>query len=882
MRQTYFFLGLVVAVSAASVDSCPGYTVGEIVQSRSSLTADLSLAGDACNVYGSDVSNLKLLVEYQTDSRLHVKIYDAEEQVYQIPASVLETPSGQHGSSSSASDLTFSYTTNPFSFAVQRRSNQDVLFNATGLVFESQYVRLRTSLPQNPNIYGLGEDSDSFRRETNDYTRTLWNRGAAFLPQHQSLYSSHPIYIEMRDGQAHGVFLSNSNGMDIKINQTELEGQYLEYNIIGGVLDFYFLSGPEPADVARQYAGVVGTPVEQSYWTYGFHQCKYGYEDVMMVAEVVYNYSQANIPLETMWTDIDYMDLRRTWTLDPERFPLHKMQELVTYLHDHQQQYIIMVDPPISLNDSASYDAGKEKDLYIKWANGTDFVGTMWPGPISYVDFFHPSSSDFWSGQIASFFSDESGVGVDGMWIDMNEPANFCQYPCANPIQAAINGNLPPPPPALRTSWDPLPGFPADFQPQSASKRGVKQDTGNMTGLTGRNFANPPYSISTGDGTLNAGSAWPELRVYGDYVLYDTHNLYASQMIAQSRQGLLDRRPNERPFIITRSSFAGDGAKTGKWTGDNASIWAHYLLSIVQHMEFASIFQIPMIGTDVCGFNDNTTETLCARWAMLGAWYPFYRNHADISANFQEFYRWPLVTIAARKAIATRFQLLDYFYTAFHQQTVDGSPTTIIPLFFQYPNDPNTLNINYQFFYGPSILVSPVTEESPSPTATETDSQSVTLYLPQDTFYDFWTGEKVIGTGSQITLDNITYTDIPVHVRGGSILPLRVDANQANTTAQLRTHDFELLIAPDANGKATGSLYLDDGISVNPSSYSEIEFSYDNGHLTVSGTFGFHTELQFVGAKVMGGNSIKGSNGYSPYTQLNKGLNEGWEARVNT
>lgn len=171
----------------------------------------------------------------------------------------METPSGQHGSSSSSSDLVFSYTTNPFTFAIQRRSTQETLFNATGLVFESQYVRLRTSLPENPNIYGLGEDSDPFRRETNNYTRPLWNRGAAFLPPLQSLYSSHPIYIEMRDGQAHGVFLSNSNGMDIKINQTAQDGQYLEYNTIGGVLDFYFLSGPAPADVARQYAGVVGT-----------------------------------------------------------------------------------------------------------------------------------------------------------------------------------------------------------------------------------------------------------------------------------------------------------------------------------------------------------------------------------------------------------------------------------------------------------------------------------------------------------------------------------------------------------------------------------------------------------------------------------------------
>jgi alpha-glucosidase len=202
------------------------------------------------------------IAHYAADSRLHVKIYDAQEQVYQIPKTILSPPTGQDGSSTAnSSDLVFSYTENPFSFAVQRRSNQETLFNSSGanLIFESQYVRLRTSLPSDHFIYGLGEDSDSFRRETNNYTRTLWNVGVSMLPAHSNLYGSHPIYIEMRNGSAHGVFLFNSNGMDIKINQTDEDGQYLEYNTIGGVLDFYFLAGPSPADVSRQYAGVVGS-----------------------------------------------------------------------------------------------------------------------------------------------------------------------------------------------------------------------------------------------------------------------------------------------------------------------------------------------------------------------------------------------------------------------------------------------------------------------------------------------------------------------------------------------------------------------------------------------------------------------------------------------
>lgn len=508
----------------------------------------------------------------------------------------------------------------------------------------------------------------------------------------------------------------------------------------------------------------------------------------------------------------DYMYNRWIFTLDPERFPLEKMRAIVSHLHSLKQHYIVMVDPAVALQEYTTYENGAALDVFLKEPAGHDNAGSyhkgvVWPGVTVFPDWTHPNTQPFWNQEFKRFFDKDQGVDVDGIWIDMNEPASFCTWPCDDPEAEAIKQEMPPARKPVREQPRPIPGFP-EFDVKRLSKRA----DGDIDLLS------PPYAIKNAAGKLSDKTAHTDVIHASGNSEYDTHNLYGSHMSTATYDASLARRPGVRPFIITRSTFVGAGTKVGKWLGDNLSTWYHYTNSISGILGFGALYQIPLVGADICGFGGNTTEILCARWTTLGAFYPFSRNHNGDTSISQEPYLWPIVSSAAQKAYKIRYELLDYFYTALRNQELTGTPA-IKPLFFTFPKDKKTFAIDTQFFYGPSLVVAPVTKEN---------ATDVNVYLPAEAkWYDYVTLKPV--KGGNRTLTNVAFDEIPLFVKGGEIIVRRsFGEDLPMTTADVREYDFEVLVFPDAKGRAEGELYVDDGESLEGRGVT-VKFSYKNG-----------------------------------------------------
>lgn len=288
---------------------------------------------------------------------------------------------------------------------------------------------------------------------------------------------------------------------------------------------------------------------------------------------------------------------------------------------------------------------------------------------------------------------------------------------------------------------------------------------------------------------------------YDDWEHRDVHNINGMTFVNATYHALLERKAGviRRPFVLTRSFYAGSQRLGPMWTGDNLANWGHLEAAFPMILSL-SIAGFPFAGADVGGFFGTPSKELLTRWYQAGAFYPFFRAHSHIDTRRREPYLAgePYTGIMTR-AIRLRYQLLPAWYTAFHEASVDGSPI-LRPQYYVHPSDEKGFAIDDQFYLGSTgILAKPVVTEG---------TTSVDLYLSDnETYYDYF--DYTIYSGNGHHTINAPLDKTPVFLQGGHIVPRR---DRPRRSSKLMKWDpLTLVIVMGITGVAEGSLYMDDG-----------------------------------------------------------------------
>src|SRR5947209_11146864 len=477
-------------------------------------------------------------------------------------------------------------------------------------------------------------------------------------------------------------------------------------------------------------------------WTLGFQQSRYSYYPEQQVRDLVSTFRQHNIPLDAIYLDIDYQQENKPFTINRERFP--NFEGMVRDLRKQGVSTIVINDLHVAQADYPPYNSGTKEDVFIHNADGSQFVGVVWPGPSVFPDFTLTRARDWWGRQYADFVN----MGIRGIWNDMNEPSVF--------------------------------QVPSKTMPLETVHR------------------------------LDDGTTLPHLAA---------HNILGQQNSRATYDGLtkLLSVQNERPFVLTRATYAGGQRFSATWTGDNSAQWNHMRISLPTLLNL-SISGMPIVGVDIGGFRGTGTPDLVTRWMWLGAFNPIFRNHSEKGSGNKEPWRFgPQYEAMMKRAIEQRYRMLPYVYASAEKSARTGMPM-MRPMFLDFPEDTWLAGNQEEFMFGDSMLVAPKVWEFNEPYA---------VALPggakgATTWFDYWTGKQyyseVKKSGSFTAAPsseglhvevNPAVDQLPVFIKAGSIIPHQPVVQSTEFTPQ---GNLELRVYPGPD--CSGLLYLDDGHSM--------------------------------------------------------------------
>ncbi|MCC6676214.1 MAG: DUF5110 domain-containing protein [Phycisphaerales bacterium] len=266
-------------------------------------------------------------------------------------------------------------------------------------------------------------------------------------------------------------------------------------------------------------------------------------------------------------------------------------------------------------------------------------------------------------------------------------------------------------------------------------------------------------------------------------------NIYGMQMVRATREGMEAARPQQRPFVLTRSNFLGGHRYAATWTGDNRSDWQHLRWSIPMALNLGLSGQ-PFGGPDIGGFVGEASPELFGRWMGIGSLLPFARAHSiKDSEDHEPWCFGEECERICRAALTRRYRLIPYFYTLFYTAHMTGTPV-VRPVFFADPTDPGLRAVDDAFLLGSDILVSARVEPGAA--------TGVSCSLLKG-----WRRFEIPGLPEHDSAQLPT-----LQARPGSIIPLGPALQYSD---EKPVDPLTLLVCRDSMGQAEGTLYEDAG-----------------------------------------------------------------------
>ena len=306
------------------------------------------------------------------------------------------------------------------------------------------------------------------------------------------------------------------------------------------------------------------------------------------------------------------------------------------------------------------------------------------------------------------------------------------------------------------------------------------------------NDMNEPSIFNVPSRTMSLNAVFYDHRLHSPAA--KIHNVFGMEESRATRDGVLKLRPNKRPFVLTRATYAGGQRYAAQWTGDEKATWKQLQVSVRELMTMG-LSGLSFVGADIGGFVGSPSPQLYTRWLETGVFYPYCRTHTNKgSANQEPWSYGDRDTNINRKSIDLRYRLLPYLYNAFYQASRTGLPV-MRALLLDYPHDPRAVEQNGEFLFGHDLLVSPVI----SPYHIKHG-----VYLPKGEWFNYW--KDRVYTGPKEVTVNAPLSRIPIFVRGGAIIPTR---QLVQYTGQAPINPLTFEVYPD--GRSSREYYEDDG-----------------------------------------------------------------------